>query len=235
MGNKGSTTNGPLKRKVNIRTKVNLTPKQNDFLDLAMDEDTKMIFSLGPAGTSKTYLAVLSALQLLNLKCYDGVIYIRSAIESADGKLGFLPGEEEVKLAPYLKPLRDKLSDFLSTTDISYLQQHDKIACEHVGFARGQDWHDKIIIVDEAQNLSKKEIFTLITRTGEGSKVFILGDPLQSDIGNKSGLTTFFQLFDSQDSENEGIHAFEFTDEDIVRSKLVRFIVNKLQNSEVEL
>jgi phosphate starvation-inducible PhoH-like protein len=227
--------NGPLKRKVTIKSKVDFTKRQSEFVDLSMNRDTKMVFCSGPAGTSKTYLSIYCALQLLNTKCYDSIIYIRSAIESADGKLGFLPGEEEVKLAPYLRPLRDKLSNFLTPTDVSALQQQNKIECEHVGFSRGQDWHHKVIIVDEAQNLTKKEIFTLMTRTGEGSKVFLLGDPLQSDIGNKSGFRTFFDLFNSEDSKKEGIHTFEFTEKDIVRSQLVRFIVNKLQKSDVEL
>ncbi|MHA2254166.1 MAG: PhoH family protein [Candidatus Kariarchaeaceae archaeon] len=224
---------GPLKRKVNIRSKVKFTDKQEDFIELGMHKQSKMVLCSGPAGTSKTYLSIYCALQLLNMKKHDSIIYIRSAIESADGKLGFLPGEEEVKLAPYLRPLRDKLFDFLTPTDVASVQPH--IACEHVGFARGQDWQNKIIIVDEAQNLSKKEIFTLMTRTGEGSKVFILGDPLQSDIGGKSGFGTFFNLFDDMESEKEGIWAFEFDESDIVRSRLVRFVVNKLQTSDVEL
>lgn len=226
---------GPIKRKVTVKQNIELTDRQKEFIELSMHKFTKMIFCSGPAGTSKTYLSILCALQLLNTKAYDSIIYIRSAIESADGKLGFLPGEEEVKLAPYLRPLRDKLSTFLTPTDIAWLQQQGKVCCEHVGFSRGQDWQHKIVIVDESQNLTKKEIFTLITRIGEGSKVFILGDPLQSDIGNKSGFNTFFNLFDGPDCEKEGIWTYEFTEEDIVRSQLVRFIVNKLQKSDIEL
>jgi len=224
-----------LKRKITINQTLDLTPKQNRFIDLAMNDKTKMVFVNGPAGTSKTYLSIYCALHLLNTKLYDGIIYTRSAVESADGKLGFLPGEEEVKLAPYLRPLKDKLEDFLTPTEISYLSAEKKLFGEHVGFSRGQDWRQKIVVIDEAQNLTKKEIFTLMTRNGEGTKVFILGDPLQSDIGGKSGFKTFCELYAGEDCERNGIFNFTFTEKDIVRSELVKFIVEKMNDSGVQL
>lgn len=221
-----------LKRKVKVTQKLEMTEKQTRFIRLALIDSMKMMFVPGPAGTSKTYLSIYCALELLNKKCYDGIIYIRSVIESADGKLGFLPGEEEVKMAPYLRPLRDKLADFLTPTEIAYLHQEEKIQCEHVGFSRGQDWRNKIVIVDEAQNLTKKELTTLTTRMGENSKLFVIGDPQQSDIGNKSGFWDFYKIFNDHESEQQGIFSFEFDEDDIVRSKLVKFIVNKLKQSD---
>jgi len=235
MSNKRSKPDEVLKRKIKITQKLELTEKQKRFIELALNKNTKMILTSGPAGTSKTYLSIYSALELLNTKMYNGLIYIRSAIESADGKIGFLPGEEEMKMAPYLKPLRDKLSDFLSPTELSYLHDNNKVHCEHVGFSRGQDWHNKIIVVDEAQNLTKKELFTLMTRCGEGTKMFLLGDPAQSDIRNKSGFADFCRIFEGDDCKLNGIFEFGFNESDIVRSALVKFIVSKVKEADVDL
>lgn len=222
------------RRKINIKEPTRLTDKQNDFLKTALDPSTEVMFCSGPAGTSKTYLAIYSALQLLNSRTVNDLLYIRSAVESSDSKLGFLPGEEGMKLEPYLRPLRDKLMEFLSETEISFLYQEGVVDAEHVGYARGQDWKQKVIVIDEAQNLTYNELVTLTTRCGEYSKVFILGDPMQSDIKTKSGFKQFCELFDSPQAKENGIETFFFGKEDIVRSKLVRFIITELEKMEKE-
>lgn len=204
-----------------------LTPKQLEFLEIAKDKDTKIMFVSGPAGTSKTYLSVLHALRMINEKRVSDLIYIRSAVESADSKLGFLPGEADEKMAPYLQPLMDKLIELLPKGDIDALQKDGRFTSIPVGFLRGLNWNAKVIVADEAQNLTYKELFTLITRTGEFSKVFILGDPEQSDINGKSGFIKMVNMFNDEESRQNGIHVFEFTDEDIVRSGLVKFIIQR--------
>ena len=224
-GNGNGQSNGQF-RKIKIDQKIDLTKKQEKFLECSMNKSTELMFCVGPAGTSKTYLSILSALHLLNMKAFESLLYIRSAVESTENRLGFLPGEEAMKLDPYLRPLRDKLTEFLTRTEISYLWSKEMIDVEHVGFSRGQDWKSKIIIIDEAQNLTMKELLTLVTRVGEGSKVFVIGDPMQSDIGNKSGFVEFYKMFDTQNSRENGIHCFEFDQDDVVRSKLVRHIIS---------
>lgn len=204
-----------------------LTEKQKQFLELASDKNTKIVFVSGPAGTSKTYMAVYNALSLLNQRRVSDLIYIRSAVESADSKIGFLPGEADDKMAPYLQPLLDKLSELLPKSDIDTLQKEDRISAIPIGFLRGLNWNAKVIITDEAQNMTYKELFTLITRTGEFSKVFILGDPDQNDINGKSGFIKMMDQFDDEESREQGIHVFKFTDDDIVRSGLVKFIIKK--------
>ena len=203
------------------------TDNQKKLLDLLLDKNSKIVFVSGPAGTSKTYLAIYTALTLLNQRRVSDLIYIRSAVESADSKLGFLPGEADDKMAPYLQPLLDKLSELLSKSDVDSLQKDDRISAVPVGFLRGLNWNTKIIIADEAQNMTYKELFTLITRTGEFSKVIILGDPEQSDINGKSGFIKMMSHFDDDESKINGIQVFRFTDDDIVRSGLVRFIIKK--------
>jgi phosphate starvation-inducible protein PhoH and related proteins len=219
-----------IKNQLSIRNRE-LNDKQKQFLEIAMDKNTKIVFVSGPAGTSKTYMAVYAALQLLNERRISDIIYIRSAVESSESKLGFLPGEADEKMAPYLAPLIDKLTELLPIQDIESLKKDERISSVPVGFLRGLNWNAKVIITDEAQNMTAKELFTLITRTGEFSKVFILGDPDQSDINGKSGFTKIISHFEDEESKSHGIRVFKFTEDDIVRSALVKFIIKKVKKT----
>lgn len=220
---------GKLKNELHISSRE-LTEKQKHFLNIAMDKNTKMIFVKGPAGTAKTYTFVLAALQLLNQKRISDILYLRSNVESSDSKLGYLPGDTAEKICPYLQPLKDKLEELLSKADIDYLEKDGRINSIPIGFLRGLNWNAKCIIADEAQNMTVKELTTLTTRIGEFSKIYIIGDPEQSDIGSKSGFSRFAKLFDTEEDQKMGIYTFEFTEEDIVRSELVKYIVKKLKN-----
>lgn len=216
---------------INIKEQQILTEKQKLFLELGLKKESKIVFVSGPAGTSKTYLSILIALKLLNEHRVSDLIYIRSAVESSDSKLGFLPGESHEKMAPYLQPLIDKLEEFLNKGDIDFLQKNGHIDSVPVGFLRGLNWNAKVIISDESQNMTSKELVTLITRVGEFSKLFILGDPDQSDIGNKSGFKKMIDLFSDDESKENGVYSFKFTEDDIVRSKLVKFLIKKIKNA----
>lgn len=218
-----------LKKPVKIRDKV-LNEKQQELLKLIKDKDSKMIFISGPAGTSKTFIAVLAALQLLNNKRVSNLYYLRSVVESSAQKMGYLPGDLNTKLDPYIEPLLEKLEEFLSDGDIEMLLSQGHIDTIPINFLRGRNWNAKFILMDEAQNLTQKELITLITRIGEYSKLILCGDPYQSDIGNKSGFVEIMNSFDDEESKENGIFKFEFTEEDIVRSGLVKFIVYKLKH-----
>ena len=211
-----------------------LTEKQKEFINIALNKDAKMIFISGPAGSSKTYISIYSALKLLNQKKVSDLLYIRSAVESADSKIGFLPGEADEKMAPYIQPLLEKLSELLPKRDIDVLQKEDRIDSIPLGFLRGLNWNAKCIVADEAQNMTVKELTTLITRVGEFSKVFILGDPDQSDINGKSGFVKIMNAFDDEESKENGIYTFKFTEDDIVRSGLVKYITKKLKNVKLQ-
>jgi phosphate starvation-inducible protein PhoH len=141
-----------------------------------------------------------------------------------------LPGEVAEKLSPYVQPLLDKMSEFLSKGDIENIQKEGRIDSIPIGFLRGLSWNAKCIIADEAQNCTQKELVTLITRTGEFSKVFVLGDPEQSDINGKSGFVKVMNAFDDDESRKNGIFIFRFTEEDVVRSGLVKFIIKKIRD-----
>ena len=221
--------NDKLRGELSIIDRMPLTEKQKRFLELALDKETKMIFVSGPAGTSKTFLAVLASLKLINLKRVSDIIYIRSVVESSDNKLGFLPGEASDKLAPYIQPLIEKLTELLPKGDIDHLQKEGRIDSIPIGFLRGLNWNAKCIIADEAQNCTFKELTTLITRTGEFSKVFVLGDPEQSDINGKSGFIKMMDGFNDEESRKNGIFTFVFDENDVVRSGLVKFIIKRLK------
>ena len=143
--------------------------------------------------------------------------------------MGFLPGGLDEKMSPYLEPLVDKLEEFLPRNQIELLNKEKRITGIPVGHLRGRNFNAKVIIGDEAQNMTWKELVTLITRTGEFSKVFIIGDTDQSDINGKSGFIKILDGFDDEESRANGMYVFRFETCDIVRSALVRFIAEKIK------
>lgn len=207
-----------------------LSEKQKKFIELALDKKVKMLLVSGPAGTTKTYLAVLASLMLMNEKKISDILYVRSIVESADVKMGTLPGEADDKLSPYKRPLIDKLDELLPKENVQYLIKDNRLEGLPVGYLRGLNWNAKGIIGDEMQNCTKKELITIMTRVGEFSKLFLCGDPQQSDINGRSGFQSIFNLFNDEDSKEHGIYTFEFTEDDILRSEIVKFIVKKVKS-----
>lgn len=214
---------------IRIKERTDLTEKQKDLINLITDKETKVVFIKGPAGTSKTFCAILAGLKLLQNKYVSDIIYIRSIIESASKSLGSLPGTQAEKMEPFLMPLVDKLEELLSKTDIEKLLNDDRIKGIPVNYLRGSSFNAKFIIADESQNYNKKELTTIISRLGEKSKLIILADPLQSDINGLSAFMPFYNLFNDNESKENGIHCFEFTKDDIVRSGILKFIVEKIE------
>jgi len=206
------------------------TENQNKFIELALSKTTNMLIVSGPAGTAKTYLSVYVSLLLMNAKKISDIVYIRSVVESSDVKMGFLPGEKNDKMSPYMQPLMDKLDELLPAPDIKHLNAEGRVDALPIGYLRGLNWNAKAIIGDEMQNCTKKELITLMTRIGEFSKLFLIGDPSQSDINGRSGFKSIYNLFNDDESKENGIYTFEFTEDDIVRSKLVKFITKKVKN-----
>lgn len=223
-----------LKSSISIYKRDDLNDNQKKFIELALNKNTKVIFVTGPAGTSKTFIAVLTALQILNEKKVSDLIYLRSVVESSDKSMGFLPGSSEEKLCPYIQPLMDKLEELLPKQDIDMLIKEKRVQGHPINFLRGLSWNAKAIILDEAQNCTYKELLTFITRIGEFSKVYILGDPSQSDINGKSGFIKIRDMFSDSEDKKNGIETFAFTKKDVVRSGLVKYIIEKIEKIEDE-
>jgi len=212
-----------------VTRKYKLTVKQQEILGCILGDDSKIIIINGPAGTSKTYIAVYAALQQVLSDSVKSILYIRSATESCTRGLGHLPGDVSEKFSPYLEPWIDKLSEFLTKDVIKMLGDDGVINAKPINYLRGADWKDKIVIVDEAQNVTKEELVTVMTRMGEGTKLILCGDSMQSDI-KSTGFIEIKRAFDDNESKKMGVYAFEFDENDVVRSKIVKFIIKKLKN-----
>lgn len=209
--------------------KFKFTEKQQQLLKILLADETKIVFIAGPAGTSKTFMAVYAGLNLIDDNEKD-IIYIRTIAESGEKSLGSLPGTVGEKFQPYLLPLEDKIQEMIEATDAHRLRDDGRISASPVNFLRGSTLRDKIVIADEVQNFTFREITTLLTRIGEGSKIFLCGDFMQSDIKGKNGFHDFYNLFADEDSAQHGVFSFEFSEEDIKRSEILKFIVKKIRS-----
>ena len=216
--------------KTNIKLKkVALTDKQLQLLKIIFDNDSKIIFISGPAGTSKTYVAIYGALQLYNMNNERGITYVRTIAESGEKSLGALPGEMAEKINPYMMPMNEKLDELLIPGQASIVKEKEIIKGMPINYLRGASWRNEVVIADESQNFTFKELTTLMTRLGEGSKLIICGDPMQSDINGKSGFADMYSLFNDNESKEKGIHTFHFGAEDIKRSEILKYVISKLQ------
>lgn len=211
--------------------KFKFTENQVDFLKTTLDPKTKLMFLAGPAGTAKTYMAVYSALQLsISSDLEKAILYIRSIAESSQRSLGSLPGSIDEKFSVFAGPFYDKLDEMLQAHDIKFLRDKRQFECIPVNFVRGANWNDSIVIIDEAQNFTRNELITVLTRIGENSKIIICGDMLQSDIKN-GGFSEIFNKFNDEQSKDHGIYCTEFGTKDIKRSVILKYIVAKLEEN----
>lgn len=217
---------------LNIKERPDLTERQKLIIDLILDKKTKAIFIDGPAGSSKTFLSVLAGLKLLNQKRVSDILYVRSVIESASRSIGMLPGELNEKFEPYLIPLNDKLEELLPKEDVDKLFKDNRIKALPINFLRGSNISVKYLICDEAQNLTYKELVTVFTRIGEYSKFIFIGDTFQSDINGHSGFGRIYKIFDNDESVENGIFCIKLENKDIVRSGILKFIVEKLEEDQ---
>lgn len=218
--------------KINFKQRpFKFSEKQKTFLELALSDKAKIIFLAGPAGTSKTYMSVYAALNLLARDLTKEIIYVRSIAESAEKGLGSLPGEADHKFEPFVTPLWEKIDEMVLEQDSVWLKNSELLSAKPINYLRGASWADKLIVADEAQNFSYKELVTLITRIGENSKMFICGDFMQSDI-KSSGFRQMFNLFNDEESGDNGIYCYEFDNNDIYRSGILKYIILKLQQEK---
>lgn len=217
-----------------IDQKFHFNERHKAFVDKALEDSSQIIFADGPAGSSKTYCAVYVALQMLKDRKIDEIIYIRSIVESATRKLGSLPGEVDEKFKPWSIPLVEKCDELVGKSVTNMLFDGEYMKCIPVNFLRGSTFSNSVVIVDEAQNLEHSELVTILTRFGKNCKLFVIGDTLQSDIFGKSGFASIMKAFDTDDSHSNGIHAFHFTEEDITRSKLLKFIVKVISTIKIK-
>lgn len=196
------------------------TVGQKAYVDAINKND--VVFGVGPAGTGKTYLAVCLAVQAFKQKQVEKIILTRPAVEAGE-KLGFLPGDLQTKVDPYLRPLYDALQEMLGVESYTKLMERGTIEIAPLAYMRGRTLSNAFIILDEAQNTTREQMKMFLTRLGDGSKMVITGDASQIDLpeGKKSGLIHATALL----KDVEGISVINLTDKDVVRNALVMRIV----------
>lgn len=223
------------KGELNIRERKDYTEKQKVIIEKSLDKETKCVMVDGFWGTGKTNLAVLSSLKLLNEKKVDQIIYVRMPIEaSKNSRCGFLQGSLDEKMAPYNAPFYDKLSEYLSQPEIQSLTNDSRLHCVPVGFLQGISWNCKAVIVDECSLMNWEELLLILTRCGQFTKLFLIGDTTnQLYLSEKSGFQKLVEYFSDEDSKANGVFTYKLQDEkDIVRSGFVRFVMNKIKEKE---
>ena len=203
------------------------TINQQVYLDAIRDSD--VIFGIGPAGTGKTYLAVAAAVHMLKSGHAKKLILCRPAVEAGE-KLGFLPGDLQAKVNPYLRPLLDALSDMIDYGTLSRFVASDVIEIVPLAFMRGRTLNRSVIILDEAQNTTRTQMKMFLTRMGAGSKVIVTGDPTQTDLPETegSGLKHAIGVL----RRVEGVAMCAFDESDIVRNPIVQKIVEAYGRAE---
>ncbi len=192
-------------------------------------EKNTVVFGIGPAGTGKTFLAVAMAVKALREKQVSRIILTRPAIEAGE-KLGFLPGDLQSKIDPYLRPLYDAMYEMMGAENYQRHLEKGTIEIAPLAYMRGRTLDDSFIILDEAQNATPEQMKMFLTRLGFNSKAVITGDLTQTDLptGQKSGLAVAVKIL----SEVDDIYIHAFSDKDVVRHKLVQAIIRAYEKYE---
>lgn len=204
---------------------------ENQQLLVKSFEENDLTFTIGPAGTGKTFVAIALAVRALKNKQVRKIILSRPAVEAGE-KLGFLPGEMKDKLDPYLQPLYDALQEMIPAAKLKEYMENNVIQIAPLAFMRGRTLNDAVIILDEAQNTTIHQIKMFLTRLGLNAKMIVTGDITQIDLppAATSGLIHAMQVL----KKVQGIGKVEFTKKDIVRHKLVQRIVEAYEKSDLE-
>ncbi len=189
----------------------------------------ELVFGVGPAGTGKTYLAVAQAVLAFKNKEVERIILTRPAVEAGE-KLGFLPGDLQTKVDPYLRPLYDALQEFLGLETYKNLTERGAIEVAPLAYMRGRTLNNAFIILDEAQNCSNEQMKMFLTRFGEGSRVVVTGDITQIDLPKErtSGLVSALKILEGV----EGISIVRLSHKDVVRHELVQRIITAYERHE---
>ncbi len=219
-----------LKASVRTAGKRQVTPKtatQRRYLEAIDSSD--LVFGVGPAGTGKTYLAMAQAVSALLAKRVSRILLARPAVEAGE-KLGFLPGDLQEKVNPYLRPLYDALHDMLEADRVERLLERGVIEVAPLAFMRGRTLNESFVILDEAQNTTPEQMKMFLTRLGFGSKAVVTGDVTQIDLppGRVSGLVEALRVV----SSIEAIATVHFDERDVVRHPLVQQIVKAYERLE---
>jgi phosphate starvation-inducible PhoH-like protein len=204
--------------------------RQQKFQSLIHDKDKFIIFGIGCAGTGKTLLSCQESLNLLFHKKVKKIVLTRPVVSVENEEIGFLPGTLEDKMSPWVRPLFDNLCEFYTPSEIKQMIKEDKIEICPLGFMRGRTFRDTVILVDEAQNTTPRQMKMVLTRIGENSKLILNGDIRQSDLEQTNGLEDIVCRLQqsypvSHDMFLDGIAMVHFGNEHVLRHQVVEKII----------
>jgi len=194
---------------------------------------TRVILLSGPAGTAKTFLSVYTGLYKYYENSLIDILYLRNLTESAEKGMGFLKGTLDDKFGPYMGPLEDKLEELLLPAEKKHMELKQVIQAAPINIMRGAPWRNRTVIVDEAQNMTAKELITIVTRISTNTTLFICGDTMQSDI-KATGFEKFCKVFNDEESRSHGVYHLEFTKDDVMRDEIIGFLVEKIEKSNLK-
>ena len=234
----GAVDNSPKvhqKKKIDIELHIKefkWTPRQQEIIDSALLKDTRLTFIDGIWGSGKSLISLYICLKLLQAKKISNILYVRNAVQSGSGTLGWLPGSLEERFGPYATPLLQKLEELLPKSEAENLIKNGVIETMPACLIRGTSYNAYGIIIDEIGCMTKEDIMLVLSRAGEFTHVFGVGDSHQVDVKN-SGFRPIFNIFNDDESKENGVFAFELQEEmDIMRSKLLRFVMAKIRHSD---
>jgi phosphate starvation-inducible PhoH-like protein len=204
--------------------------KQDDLLDLLNNPQKHIVFATGPAGTGKTMISTLYAIQQFMKKNIDKIVITRPAV-SVDEQHGFLPGTLTEKMAPWTRPILDVFEEYYHPKEIEYLLENNKVEIAPLAYMRGRTFKNSIIIADEMQNATREQMKMLLTRIGDGSKLIVNGDLAQHDRGyDSNGLKDFLERLDRRNSRM--MSKVEFDMSDVERHPVVSDVLKIYQPVE---
>ncbi len=222
-------------KKILFKRDYTLTPKQKELVSLILDNDCKIVVIEGPPGAAKTFTSIYASLKLLENKDIDKIFLTKPIVQVGDA-LGFLPGTKEEKINPYLESFISNFETIIEPQSLSYLMDN-VIEFKIAQYMRGANYKNMVLIVDEMQNFSIKELMTITTRLNSGSKIIFCGDTRQSDINKKFVAIDHFKNilgYGGSDVCNTVPHVkfFKFTNEDILRDPILSIIVDNYDNMQ---
>ena len=204
------------------------TPNHVKFCDVLQNDSIPLVLSTGPAGVGKTLMGISIAIYKLINRDINKVVITRPTVPLQE-ELGFLPGNLQDKMHPYLVPIYDSFKEYITVQRLNEYINNEEIEIAAVAHIRGRTFHNSWVIVDEAQNLTTMQYRTLLTRIGQNTKMVVSGDLNQSDLKEKNGLQDFierYKLYAQENGENSFIGMVELGDEDIMRSEIVKNVLD---------
>ena len=218
---------------LNIR-EYNWTEKQKEIIDATLIHKSKMTLVDGIWGSGKSLMSIYLCLKLLQAKKISNILYIRNIVQSGSGTLGWLGGDLQTRLSPYMLPLKQKLDELLPIGQVNKLINDGIVECQPVALLRGTSYNSYGIVIDEMGCMTREDILLALSRVGNFSYVFGVGDSWQVDIKN-SGFKGIYNTFNDEESRENKVFAFELQEEmDVMRSEFLKFVMKKVKQAKID-